>query len=197
MNLSGYIKHKINGGIKRFILFFYKDAFPLVNNETLKDLETKALFPYCKGVGIDVGCGSRKIHPSAIGIDLTPKGKTGKFGSERRQISKADICLSGDNLYIFANNVFDFVVSKHNLEHYQDPIKALKEWKRVLKINGILGIVVPDDQNIDTIKLDPTHKHVYTVESFKNIIEVVGGFKILKIKPCVKNWSFVCIAKKI
>jgi predicted SAM-dependent methyltransferase len=189
--------HVINGGIKRTIIFFYPSSFPLTGTQSPEDPERAMLFPYCKGLGIDVGCGSKKTHPLALGVDLTPKGQTGKYGSERRQISEADITTSGDNLYMFKDSVLDYVVARHNLEHYTDPIKTLKEWKRVLKKGGTLGIVIPDDEALDTIKLDPTHKHAFTQESFKNMLNTLGGFKIIKIRPCVPQWSFICIAKKI
>ncbi|HVA96933.1 MAG TPA: class I SAM-dependent methyltransferase [Candidatus Acidoferrales bacterium] len=189
--------HKINGAIKRIILYFYSDAFPQQNTQLPDDPERMSLYPYCIGLGIDVGCGSRKTHPNALGVDLTPKGVPGKHGSERRQFSQADICASGDNLYMFVDGTLDYVVARHNLEHYVDPVKTLKEWKRVLKKGGILGIVIPDEGALDTIKLDPTHKHAFTKESFKNMLETIGGFKIIKLTPCIKQWSFVCVAKKI
>jgi predicted SAM-dependent methyltransferase len=187
----------INGAIKRTIIYFYKDAFPQTGNPQPDDPEMAELFPYCTGLGIDVGCGSKKTHPNALGVDLTPKGQTGKFGSERRQISQADICTSGDDLYMFKDNVLDYVLARHNLEHYTDPIKTLKEWKRILKKGGILGVVLPDDAVQDTIKIDPTHKHAFTQESFKNMLATIGGFKIIKLAPCIPNWSFICIAKKV
>lgn len=191
------LKHLFSGAIKRLIIFFYPNAFPLLGAQPPTDPERSMLLPYCKGLGIDVGCGSKKTHPLALGVDLTPKGQSGKYGSERRQISEADICTSGDNLYMFADGVLDYVVARHNLEHYTDPIKTLKEWKRVLKRGGILGIVIPNDEALDTIKLDPTHKHAFTMESFTHMLEAIGGFKIIKIKPCIPQWSFICIAKKI
>ena len=88
------LAHIINGGIKRTILVFYPQAFPEKNTQAPDDPERMALFPYCKGLGIDVGCGSRKTHPHALGVDLTPKGEPGKYGSERRQFSDAEICAS-------------------------------------------------------------------------------------------------------
>lgn len=191
------ITHILSGGIKRAILFFYPDAFPQKGIQRPSDREQEVLFPFCIGLGIDVGCGSKKTHPHALGVDLTPKGQTGKYGSEKRQISDADICTSGDNLYMFADSVLDYVVARHNLEHYTDPVKTLKEWKRVLKKGGILGVVIPDDEALDTIKLDPTHKHAFTKESFKNMLETISGFKIVKLSTCIPDWSFVCIAKKI
>ena len=191
------VLHKANGGIKRLILLFYSDAFPQKNVQAPDDPERMALYPYCKGLGIDVGCGSRKTHPNALGVDLTPKGEAGKYGSERRQFSNADICASGDNLYMFADGVLDYVVARHNLEHYTDPVKTLKEWKRVLKIGGILGIVVPDDDEYDTIKVDPTHKHAFTKTSMKNLMDTIGGFKKLMLTTAISGHSFVYVGKKI
>lgn len=39
---------------------------------------------------------------------------------------------------------YDFLLSSHSLEHVANPIKALKEWNRVLKKDGILVLVLPD-----------------------------------------------------
>lgn len=197
MNIFKFLIRKINGAIKRLIIFVYPDAFPQKNIQTSDDPEMLSLYPYCKGIGIDVGCGSKKTHPDALGIDITPKGGIGKFGSERRQISVADICLSGDSLLIFANNSLDFVVARHNLEHYDDFRRTLREWQRVLKKGGVLGVVLPDDDKLDTIKIDPTHKHAFTKKSFKDELQAIGGFKILKLETCVPKWSFVCVAEKI
>lgn len=190
-------RHLINGAIKRSILIFYPDAFPQKGTQKPDDPEMLVLYPFCKGLGIDVGCGSRKTHPSALGVDLTLKGDVGKYGSERRQISEADIVASGDKLSMFADNSLDYVLARHNLEHYDNPIKTLKEWKRVLKKGGILGVVLPDSDSLDTMRLDPTHKYPFTKRNYQTMLAKVGGFKILEIKTCIKDWSFSCIAKKI
>jgi ubiquinone/menaquinone biosynthesis C-methylase UbiE len=42
-----------------------------------------------------------------------------------------------------ANNSYDFVLSCHNLEHFANPIKALKEWGRVARPGGTLVMVLP------------------------------------------------------
>lgn len=196
MGFSKLIKHKFNGGIKRVILLFYTDAFPQ-KGEKNNDPEGRMLRPYCKGVGADIGCGSRKTHPDAIGVDTTKKGVAGKYGSEKRKISEADICLPGDNLYLFADGVLDYIVSRHTIEHFQNPKKALREWKRVLKKNGTLGIITPDNDEVDALSLDPTHRYAFTKKSFKKLLDEVGGFRIIKLETCIPKWSFVCIAKKI
>lgn len=38
---------------------------------------------------------------------------------------------------------YDVLLSSHNLEHFANPVKALKEWQRVLKPNGALILVLP------------------------------------------------------
>jgi len=48
------------------------------------------------------------------------------------------------NLRNIADESYDFVLSCHSLEHVANPLKAIEEWKRVLKPNGYLVIVLPD-----------------------------------------------------
>ena len=157
--------------------------------------EAASVIPYTNGLGIDIGCGGNKTLPNVIGVDITPKGQKGLWGNQRGVVSEADVCASGDCLP-FKSNEFDFIIARHNLEHYQDIIKTLAEWFRVLKVGGYLCIVLPDDTELDTIHLDPTHKHVFMPESFRRLIENLGGFEIIKIEVCIPRWSFVCILKK-
>lgn len=42
------------------------------------------------------------------------------------------------------NEQYDFLLSCHSLEHVANPIKALQEWKRVLKRDAMLILVLPD-----------------------------------------------------
>lgn len=46
------------------------------------------------------------------------------------EIMAVDVVAPGDVLP-FSNKQYDFVISSHVLEHFYDPIKALKEWMRV------------------------------------------------------------------
>ncbi len=50
----------------------------------------------------------------------------------------------GSALVDVADSSYDFILSAHNLEHFANPIKALKEWQRVLKPNGTLVLVLPN-----------------------------------------------------
>jgi SAM-dependent methyltransferase len=50
------------------------------------------------------------------------------------------------NLKDLPSNHYDFVLSSHMLEHSANPIKALREWMRVIKPNGLLLVVLPDKE---------------------------------------------------
>jgi GT2 family glycosyltransferase len=159
--------------------------------------EKLVLLPYCVGKGIEIGCGHRKTSENCIGVDIIPRGEKGKYGCVTGQVSVADIQASGDELFMFKDQELDFVISRHNLEHYIDVVKTLQEWKRVLRIGGVMANVLPDETNINTIPLDPTHKHVFTPESYRRLLELIGGFEILKMEVVIPDWSFICVARRI
>lgn len=183
--------------LKRFFHAFLGNDKKRLEAE-LNHPERLAVLPYCRsGKGIDVGCGHRKSHENCIGVDILAKGSVGEIGCVKGKQIQADICASGDHLDMFKDEELDFVVSRHNLEHYVDTIKTLREWSRVLKKGGILATVLPDDRKLDTIKLDPTHKHVFTPESFNSILELIGGFEIIKTEVVIPDWSFISVARKI
>ena len=158
--------------------------------------ERLAVLPYCKGRGIDVGCGYRKTLPACIGIDVIPKGQKGEAGVVRGRRSTADICASGDDLPMFSDGELDYVVARHNLEHYVDVVRTLQEWRRILKPEGHLCLVVPDERFIDTIALDPTHKHCFTPDSLDRIVALVGGFEQVVSRTVVPDWSFIAVYRR-
>jgi SAM-dependent methyltransferase len=47
------------------------------------------------------------------------------------------------DLFGIAADSMDFVLSSHNIEHIANPVRALREWLRILKENGLLVLVVP------------------------------------------------------
>ncbi len=49
----------------------------------------------------------------------------------------------GSELKGVSDRQYDFLLSSHNLEHLANPIKALKEWQRVVKPDGYFVIVLP------------------------------------------------------
>ncbi|MBE9598799.1 methyltransferase domain-containing protein [Pedobacter sp. MC2016-24] len=52
--------------------------------------------------------------------------------------------LDGSDLVEIEDKKYDFLLSCHNLEHIANPLKAIKEWVRVLKPGGFMLLILPD-----------------------------------------------------
>lgn len=58
-----------------------------------------------------------------------------------------EIVAEASDLSAIPDATYDFVIASHVLEHVANPLRALLEWRRVLRANGALLILVPDKQN--------------------------------------------------
>ena len=68
----------------------------------------------------------------------------------------------GSYLPAIKSNFYDFVLSCNNLEHIANPIAAILEWKRIIKDEGVMLIILPNKKsNFD-------HKRPYT--SFEHVV---------------------------
>ena len=126
---------------------------------------------YCKGIGLDIGCGSmteekgypqeNKIVPHAIGFD---KGYTNVRGS-------------AEKIPWFTNESLDFIFSSHLLEHIEEYHTALEEWWRVLKVGGMLVLYLPHSDfypRINTGLGNPDHKNDFKPS------DILGACQALK-----------------
>lgn len=67
------------------------------------------------------------------------------------------------HLETIENNTYDFLLSSNNMEHIANPLRALKEFQRVVKEGGFLYVVVPrKDRTFD-------HNREYTL--FQHILD--------------------------
>jgi len=51
---------------------------------------------------------------------------------------------------------YDFVLSSHSLEHIANPLKALREWIRVVKPKGAMIVILPDSRRTFDWRRQPT-----------------------------------------
>ena len=158
--------------------------------------ECEAIIPFCFGQGVDIGCGGRSINNKVIRVDAN-------------EAWDPDVIASGDNLP-FEDDIFDYVVSIHSFEHFEDQIKTLKGWLRVIKSGGYINIVHPDvdytkkqepPENNPLLKRDPLYKH-YFERNLHDFLEFLHtqrklGFKIVTFGEAQKGWSFYVILQKI
>ncbi len=97
---------------------------------------------------------------------------------------------------MFETGQIDFVIARHNLEHYQDHVKALLEWIRVLKPGGLIGVITPDHDWVDTIRLDSTHYHVFTKKSLARLFGLLPEIETAHVGIAAGRWSVMAIARK-
>lgn len=96
--------------------------------------------------GIEIGGSAHNpFGLKTLNVDYTDDYSTGFKQGEIEtcgEFLKVDIVASGDDLP-FKDNVWDFVISSHVIEHFYDPVKTVKEWLRVVKPGGYVYIIAP------------------------------------------------------
>ena len=98
--------------------------------------------------GIEIGASAQcDFMLDTINIDVSKHDSPDDvYNREQKRfghnVRKVDVVASGDNLP-FEDESFDFVISSHVLEHFFDPVKALKEWYRVIKPDGYIFMIIP------------------------------------------------------
>jgi SAM-dependent methyltransferase len=101
--------------------------------------------------GIEIGASSHnRFYLDAVNVDRYGDYDTRHKLLERRlagHVAKVDVVAPGDDLP-FADDSYDFVFSSHVIEHFPDPIKALREWVRVAS-RYVVVIVPHRDRTFD------------------------------------------------
>jgi len=157
-------------------------------NRTFDEEGRKILKEICVGNGIDIGSADRPISDNAKTLDINPD-------------YNPDYLCDMHNIPI-KDNSLDFIVASHVLEHTNNTIGVLKEWRRILKVGGKIGISVPDGECCDYRDLGDSmmcHKTLFTLTTLKLFLGHVG-FEILQLKKVkLKNTNkseIIAIAKK-
>lgn len=149
-----------------------------------------------KKINLHLGAGKRNI-PNFVNVDLSNH----KHIHYKRNVS---------DLKIFSNNSVDYIYASHVLEYFDfdEGLKTLKEWRRVLKPKAILRISIPNfdslikvykkTKNIDKVigplfgkmKVNKKifyHKSTYNFDKIKNLLKK-SGFKDIKKYNWKDTW---------
>lgn len=127
-----------------------------------------------KGTGIDIGCGDDPIFEDVRPFDMAD--------GDANKITK------------YVHEKFDFVFSSHALEHMINPFDAIVEWWKLVKENGYMYIVVPDEdlyeQGVFPSRWNADHKHTFTIFKHsswsKNSVNIIDLIKYLPDAKLVK-----------
>lgn len=159
------------------------------------DKEGEAVAQLVRGPKIvELGCGFRKTVPSAIGIDMVPKGAPCNHLNGPPCV--ADIQADVTKTIPIEENSVDTVIARHILEHAVDSIQTIRNWSKILKVGGRLIIAVPNQEVRNTIPLNPEHIHGFTPASLSNLLLACGFEPISIIDP--ENYiSFIGVFEKV
>jgi len=145
------------------------------------------------GTIYDLGCGPSKTVEDAIGVDRIPTGET--VPNLEGAKSVADIIADVTEDIPIPNDSADTIITRHILEHSTDIIKTLKIWISKLKLDGRLIIAVPDERIGQTIPMNPEHRHAFTPDSLKAIMELLG-MKQVELADNYNGISFTAAYEK-
>lgn len=111
-----------------------------------------------KKIIVEVGCGPRKEHADAIGVDAI-------------EYPSVDVCGAAEAILpMFPEGSVDEIFSRHFLEHVQDPREILLLATKALRPGGRLIVTVPHFSN-PFFYSDPTHRHPFGLYSFAYFAE--------------------------
>ena len=101
---------------------------------------------YLSGRGIEVGAGDRPFPlPEAARVsygDIRPQAGLENY-FKTTKVTSGEL-IDGQTFAGFEDGSLDFVISAHVIEHLRDPMGAIVNAIRVLKIGGIHIVVVPE-----------------------------------------------------
>jgi SAM-dependent methyltransferase len=101
--------------------------------------------------GVEIGASSQNSFglKRAINVDFSDE-QGGMWQDKACEPAVVNIVALGDNLP-FKDNSLDYVLSSHVIEHFFDPVKAIREWHRVIKPGGYIFIIAPHmDRTFDS-----------------------------------------------
>jgi len=118
-----------------------------IKKEVLKFPESALAHKYLDGLeGLEIGGSAHNSFGlNTRNVDYTDSMDTFFKQAEEKLCGEkmpVDIVANGDELPVSDESV-DFVISSHTIEHIFDPLKALKEWHRVIKPGGYIFTIVP------------------------------------------------------
>ena len=133
----------------------------------LLDVTKKVLTPFLKGKGVQIG--GERLNEEITRVHL--------FSSNTFKATGKEVTVPGETLPVFPNEEMDYIVYPLTFEGLPDPIKSLREARRVLKDKGELLIVAVDGRKADRPTFEG-HAHLYTPQFLARMVELAGGFSI-------------------
>lgn len=102
---------------------------------------------------LDLGCGPKKA-PGSIGVDRAP-------------FAGVDVIWDLEKFpYPFQEDSADRAILSHCLEHFENPLRVLRETARVVKPGGLIHVYTPHYSSMNAYS-DMTHRHAFSLHAFR------------------------------
>lgn len=135
------------------------------------DVMQQALRPMLRGRGVQIG--GERLTEEIIRVQL--------FASANLKAQGKEVAVPGDTLLLFSQGEMDHVVYPLSIESLPDPVRSLREARRVLKEKGELLLVAVDGRKASQPALSG-HLHAYTPAFLARLVELAGGFEIRALR---------------
>lgn len=155
-----------------------------------------------------------ELDNCVFAIETVWEGKRqegGTFVYHPKKSTGLNCIREATDLYGIANEKYDFLLSSHNLEHISNPVKALREWMRVVKPGGPIIILLPyyrrtfdhrrqptpvahmmEDYDLDRSEDDLTHLNEI-LELHDLSRDPAAGSKDKFYERCIRNFENRCL----
>lgn len=127
----------------------------------------KYIVKYCKGEGLDIGCGTEKVVLDAIGIDFSYQ-----YDLPDHPKTAADYNKGWDEFFIeHPDKKYDYIFSSHLLEDYEDPFIIIDKWMCHLKKDGYMIMVLPIEELYQKMGTNCNQRHKH---NWKGVDDFIG-----------------------
>jgi len=176
--------------------------FQYINRNVASSIQTEDMFKYLKlfapdGIMIDIG-GSYLSNgkPSSWSAETKPYILKLNILSDN-----CDIKNTRAEILPFQNESVSLIVSAHTVEHIKGDLSAtFKEWVRVLKFGGLIGIVMPNKKHFlhNTEVVEDGKKAYHELEP-DELLKLFSELpvEILLFNSRQNNFDFEIIVRKI
>ena len=154
--------------------------------------EAETLYPYCRGLGVDIGCGHRKRYPLAIGVDKD------RWHGKSPEI----VCDVEKEELPFSDGTLDYIILCHVIEHFYNPLGIVRKLFKKLKRGGYMLCIVPDKRYVPPKEAKiykKKHQWEFTPESFKKdfVENLTKEAELFRFDSIQNSWSFDAFFRKL
>lgn len=158
-----------------------------VGSDTEGDFIRSQIIP---GKVLELGCGATKTVSNSIGVDIYGGGE---LIPTITALSVADI--KADAMALPSDiGLFHNIIARHLIEHTVDPIAVLKHWKQFLLPEGQIILSMPNEQLVDSIPMNPEHRHAFTPDFIRECFRA-AGFVCREVVDPGNRISMVAVAE--